>query len=338
VRITYLLASTELNGGHKVAFQHARLLRERGHDATVLAPAPAPEWSPPDVPFVTLGEGAPPLPPQDLVVGTYWTTLPLARRLALGPVAHFCQGFEGDLEHLQPQRAAIEEVYRWPLPTLTVSAHLVTLLAQRFGREARVAPPPLDPLFVPAARERPQQPPWIAVPGIFEAEVKGVRTALAAVARLRARGTVCPVLRMSILPLSAAERDLLVPECYLCGAPPAVVAAALRDCALLLLPSRPAEGFGLPLLEAMASGVPAVATRIPSVIAMAGDAVPLVAVDDDLAMSEAAAALLGDDAAWRAARKRGLVTAARFAPDVVAAALDAAVCWAARAAATTPTV
>src|SRR4029077_13514787 len=250
VRITYVLPRPELGGGNKVIFQHVRLLQENGDEVTVLCEGPKPDWIEIRAPYVDYsGGGAPKLPEQDLVIATYWTTLPLARRFGLGPLAHFCQGYEGGLVHLRPVLAEVGAVYSWPLPALVVAPHLGEFLRERFGRESRVAPPPLDPLFRPAWRLGPRKRPWIAVPGIFEAEVKGIPTALAAVRRLREEGLACRLLRFSTLPLSERERALLAPDRYLCGVPPAVVARELRGCDLLLLPSGPEEGFGLPLLE-----------------------------------------------------------------------------------------
>ena len=329
MRIAYVLPFPELNGGNKVILQHAELLAAQGHEVTVIAEGARPAWGGRALPWVDTRTAPPRLPSQDLVVGTYWTTLPVARALGLGPLAHFCQGYEGALPHLRPRLAEIEEVYGWPLPALVVSSHLGDFLRERFGRDSRVAPPPLDPLFRPAWRWRPARQPWIALPGIFESAVKDVPTGLAAVAQLRREGLRCRLLRLTILPLSAAERAMLAPDRYLCSVPPAAVAAALRRCDLLLMPSLPGEGFGLPLLEAMASGVPAVASRIPSTEGLAGDAAALVPPGDAGAFAAAARALLTRPAAWRAARRRGRVAASRFRPAAVAPVLDAAVRWAA---------
>lgn len=330
MRITYVLPFPELNGGNKVVLQHAGLLAERGHEVTVVADGARPGWSRCPAAWVDRTLGPPRLPPQDLLIATYWTTLEVARDLGAGPLAHFCQGYEGALPHLRPQLAEIEAVYAWPLPALVVSPHLGELLRVRFGRDSREAPPPLDPLFRPRPRWRPRREPWVALPGIFEAEVKDVPTALAAVTRLRAAGQRCRVLRFSILALSAAERQLLAPDRYLCGVPPDEVARALRSCDLLLLSSREAEGFGLPLLEAMASGVPAVASHIPSAERIGGGAVGLVPAGDAAAFAGAAARLLSHPAQWRAARRAGLQAARRYRPEAVAPVLDAAVRWAAR--------
>lgn len=325
MRITYVLPHPELNGGHKVIFQHAHLLQENGDEVTLLGEGPKPDWMAIRPAWVDYASTVPRLPEQDLVVATYWTTLRTARRLALGPLAHFCQGYEGGLAHLRPVLGEIEEVYSWSVPTLTVAPHLSELLRQRFGRESQVVPPPLDPLFRPAWRLGPRRRPWIAIPGIFEAEVKGIPVALEAVRRLRAEGIACRVLRFSILPLSEAERALLVPDRYLLAVPPAAVARALRACDLLLFPSRAEEGFGLPLLEAMASGVPAVATRIPSTPFVTGGAVPLVEPEG---LADAARELLASGQAWRHARERGIEAARRFRPEEVAPRLVAAIRWA----------
>jgi glycosyltransferase involved in cell wall biosynthesis len=330
VRIAYVLPYPELNGGNKVVFQHVALLRDSGHELSVLAQGPRPDWIEIDADYQDVSAAAPRLATQDLVIATYWTTVAEARALDAGPVAHFCQGYEGGLEHLAAHLAAIEAVYALPLPTFTVSPHLQELLAARFGRESAVVPPPLDPLFRPAWRRRPRRRrPWVALPGIFGAPVKGVATGLAAVERLRRDGHDCRLLRLSVLPFSAEERRLLAADRYLAGVPPRAVAEALRGCDLLLLPSRAEEGFGLPLLEAMSAGVPAVASRIPSTVHLANGALPLVPPDDAEAFAAAAAALLADPAAWRRARRAGAERARAYAPAAVAPLLDRAVRWAA---------
>lgn len=328
MRIAYVLPRPELGGGNKVIFQHVRLLQEAGDQLTVLCDGPKPDWTRIDAAYEDYSAGPLRVRDQDLVIATYWTSLGVARRLDLGPLAHFCQGYEGGLAHLRPVLAEIEAVYSWKLPTLTVAPHLGEFLRERFGRESRVAPPPLDPLFRPAWRLGPRRAPWIAIPGIFAAEVKGVPTALEAVRRLREEGCPCRVLRFSTLPLCDEERRLLEPDRYLCGVPPEEIARALRDCDLLLLPSRAEEGFGLPLLEAMASRVPAVASRIPSTLHIANGAVALVPPGDARAFADAARELLASPRAWRRARAQGYRASRRFRPEAVVPELVSAVRWA----------
>ena len=342
MRVTYVLPEPVLSGGNKVALQHAQLLVEAGHETSVLASGGRPAWTSFTGRWHDATAGAPVLAAQDAVVATFWPTVEVARRLDAGPVAHFCQGYEGSNPHLAGQRAAIDAVYALPLPTLVVSPHLADLVGGRFGRSARLVPPVVDPLFRPRPRPlAPRRRPRVAVCGIFEAAVKDVPTALAAVARLRASGVAAELVRVSNLPPTAAETALLPARRYHCDVAPRTVAAVLRGCDLLLFTSRPDEGFGLPVLEAMASGVPVVASDIPSVRFMTrgdgdeggGDgragtaAVALAPPGDDDAFAAAARVLLADRRRWRAARGAGRRAARRFAPEAVLPRLEAALAW-----------
>lgn len=332
MRITYVLSYPELGGGTKVVLQHADLLLERGHQVTVLGDGPAPDWAAFRVPY--LDHRAPTsLPSQDLVVATFWTTVERVRELALGPPAHFCQGYEGSHKHYFAQQPEIEAAYAYPCPRLTVTPYLGELLMRKFGSRSRVVPPAVDPLFRPRARRAPRRAPWVVIPGIFGAEVKGVTTAIEAVRILRHRGLGCRVLRIATHPMSDEERQQHTPERYLSGVRPEEVARVLRGCDLLFLPSEPEEGFGLPLLEAMASKVPAVASEIPSTLFMTGGAAGggaarLVPVGDSEAFAGAAYELLTRPRAWRRARRAGYRAARRFAPEVVGGELEEAVRWA----------
>lgn len=66
----------------------------------------------------------------------------------------------------------------------------------------------------------------------------------------------------------------------------AELAFALRGASVLAMPSR-AEGFGLPLLEAMAAGVPVVHSDVPALVEVAGGAGAVVPVGDAQALADA---------------------------------------------------
>jgi glycosyltransferase involved in cell wall biosynthesis len=87
------------------------------------------------------------------------------------------------------------------------------------------------------------------------------------------------------------------------------VPAFLRELDLFCLPSR-REALPLALLEAMAAGLPCVATDVGDIRAAVGDAVLLVPPEDDRALAAALDSLLGDPerrvALGRRARQRAV--------------------------------
>jgi glycosyltransferase involved in cell wall biosynthesis len=93
------------------------------------------------------------------------------------------------------------------------------------------------------------------------------------------------------------------------------LAEQYRHATLVLLPSD-REGFGLPLVEAMACGTPVVASRIPALTEIGGDAAVLCTPGDIPAWVETVTRLLEekarDERAWQARRDAGVRQAARF--------------------------
>lgn len=81
--------------------------------------------------------------------------------------------------------------------------------------------------------------------------------------------------------------------------------------AVVVLPSW-LEGFGLPVLEAMAAGTPVVASSIPAVKEVADDAAWLVPPDDQAAWTDALSAVLTDRELAQEMRRRGLARAQQF--------------------------
>jgi glycosyltransferase involved in cell wall biosynthesis len=96
------------------------------------------------------------------------------------------------------------------------------------------------------------------------------------------------------------------------------LASLYRRAALVLQPSE-AEGFGLPLAEAMACGAPLLVSDIPVLREVAGEAAVYRPVGDVAAWAGAALAMLADRAgradAWRARRDAGRARSALFGWD-----------------------
>lgn len=91
-------------------------------------------------------------------------------------------------------------------------------------------------------------------------------------------------------------------------------AGLLAAAAVLAFPSR-YEGFGLPPLEAMAAGVPVVATAAGAVPEVVGEAAVLVPPGDVDALAGALAQVLGDESWAERLRRRGHERVAAFSWD-----------------------
>jgi len=94
-----------------------------------------------------------------------------------------------------------------------------------------------------------------------------------------------------------------------------ILAAVYRRSALLLHTSE-AEGFGLPIVEAMASGCPVVANDIPVLREVGGTAAAFCPIEEIRAWKDKILRLLGERAEepekWELHRQRGFANAARF--------------------------
>jgi len=107
------------------------------------------------------------------------------------------------------------------------------------------------------------------------------------------------------------------------GVPQADLPALLSGAAVLAYPSF-GEGFGLPVIEAMACGAPVVATTAPAVPEVADEAALLVDPDDIPGLADALCRVVTDPELARDLHARGLARASVFSWDyAVALALDA---------------
>lgn len=327
LRVNYLLEDTTLFGGVKIALHQANLLADRGHEVAVVSKGPSPDWFPLRTRFVRVDRfAASTMPAADVNVATFWTTIRPAAELP-GQAVHYCQGFEGEYLHNRHEHPEILRAYATPIPGMALAPHLGELVKRRFGRPVRLVPPALDSEWRAPWRWWPHRVPRILVVHPFENQWKGVATALAAVAEMRRRGQPCVLVRLSQWPLTDAEREMLVPDEYHHHATPAEVARLTRGCDLHLAPSWEQEGFGLPVIEAMAAGVPVVASDISAFRYATGGAAPLVPFSDATAFADEACRVLAEPRAWRKLRRQGRAATRRFTEEATAAAAEAALTW-----------
>lgn len=95
----------------------------------------------------------------------------------------------------------------------------------------------------------------------------------------------------------------------------------LEQADVVAIPSR-WEGFGLVAVEAMASGRPIVASRVPGLADVVGDAGVLVPAENPDALARGIAAVLTDADTWKKLRRAGIHRAEHFGIDRTAAAYD----------------
>ena len=182
---------------------------------------------------------------------------------------------------------------------LTGSEHTKRDLLERYDlpeEKIVVTPYGVDPAFGPNGQERSSDAPYVLLVGAIQPR-KDPFTALEALARLDPELRLVfagpekqggDEVRRTIARLGLERRVDLLGHV----AKPRL-AELYRHAACLVLPSR-YEGFGLPVVEAMACGTPVVATRAGSIPEVAANAAVLVEPGDPTALAEGIEQALGE--------------------------------------------
>ncbi len=137
---------------------------------------------------------------------------------------------------------------------------------------------------------------------------KGLPVLGEAVARVQARGLD---VRLVVAGLILPDTKLPVGAVVLGHVDDATLAALYRGARVFAYPSR-YEGFGLPVLEAMAYGAPVVASKAAAIPEAGGDAAHYVDPDDAAGLADALEAVLRDEQYAQTLRERGRKRAAQM--------------------------
>lgn len=337
LKITYLLESTQLWGGTKVAFEQAEALADYGHDVKILSKDPSPEWYPLKLPVIQVPNfDSHTIPHSDIIVGTFWTTVKSAYSSGRGLLVHLCQGYEGDNIELSKYKNEIEEVYSYKIPKITTSKHLNDFLQRRFNSETyyvgqmlnrEIFYPERESKFTKYLRKLKTSPFRILIVGPFQADVKNIGASLRGVLLAETRYKVpINLVRVSQFPLTAEEEAIRKPDKFLYHIPHLKMGSIYREADLFISMSKEAEGFGLPALEAMACGIPTILSSISSYKSFDDvlDYSIFVEPSDHETLALAIGNLYKDSDLRNRLIKRGLEVASRFSKEGVVERLNRA--------------
>ncbi len=238
---------------------------------------------------------------------------------------HLSQGYEAAFSFYSERRDRIEAAYSLPARKLAISATLAARLEAAGHGPVENVGQAFDPApFFPLPEPRPpSERPVVLVVGPCAADVKGISVAYGGLALWRERGGGFFLRRAATEPPTEAERTGNLVDEYHRAMPPERMPFLYRACDLFIAPSRAEEGFGLPAVEALASGLPCLLSDTPGHREMAGDSAWYFADGDPGALANALPELLTPEARARA-RAEGPRAAKRFDPARVAERLERA--------------
>ena len=314
-----------LTGGMKMFFEYLRILKRRGHNIVLFwrgerNESAIPEWS-------LLGKGE----VQEILISPHEPILPFIKGcnvvIALWfqqmeelaespvPVVLFEQGSEflfGDYQDLRPDspvRQLLQKNYAVPWPIITVSPLLGTILKIRYGRNTTVVPNGVDTDFYRPGREKSNN--TVLLVGNPQLRFKGFDIALQA---LEKAWRIYPNFEVHwVCQVSPRVYGISFPLKIVLNPPQDELARHYREATVFLFTSW-YEGFGLPPLEAMASGTAVVATDCGGIRTYAQEGYnALLAEPGDVdSLAYALVFLLQNEEARKVLEERGRATALEF--------------------------
>lgn len=342
MRITFVCPIADLSGGFRVIATYARRLMLRGHEVRVVSRPPrkptvrevlraiyrrrplptTPKDAPTHldntgVPHKVLDRVRPPtgddLPDADVVLATWWETAEWVRDLppAKGVKVHFIQ----DYELWGGPKDRVDATCRLPMPKITPARWVKQLLDQDFGQtDVTCIPNAVDLETFTAPPRGKQEKPTVGLtytpfmPKGCDITIEAIRLARQAVPGLKvvAFGSSKPTPEMP-LP-EGTEFHLRAPESKL--------KELYAKCDVWLFGTRK-EGFGLPILEAMACRTPVIGTpagAAPELLEGGGGM--LIPMENPRAMADAILKVCAmPDSEWRRLSDAAHATASRYTWD-----------------------
>lgn len=347
MRITFVLPHAGMAGGIRVIAIYAQRLQARGHEVTVVSTS----WKPPgrrrralaalrrwmhhldprargpldpshfdgtDINHVRIRRRGPltdaDVPDADVVVATWWKTAKWVNDFSpsKGAKAYFVQDYGA---HEGQPLDAVVKTWQYPLHKMVISRWLMKLIEEHCGEtDADYVPNAvdLDRFFAPLRQRQPRP----TVGFLYNpAPQKGCDIILEAIDYARHR---IPELQVVAYGPVDPHPNLPLPPGtkYWKFAPDEQLREIYASCDAWLFGSR-LEGFGLPILEAMACRTPVIATpagAAPELVSPGGGM--LVKLDDPISMGEAIVRMMKlPESGWRAMSDKAYATVSTYTWD-----------------------
>jgi glycosyltransferase involved in cell wall biosynthesis len=319
LRIAYLVEDTALSGGVRVQLAQADALIARGHRVRLVTKGFPLTWRTSLAEWVYVddfrqydaGE-------DDFVIATFWSTVEPAWNIAGNRAVHLSQGYEGAFTAYESIRPQIEAAYQLNIPKLVVAKSLIPIL-ERFTNDITYIGQIVDDEFYRTRTPLEREPMRVLVCGESQADMKGIHEAYGAAAHARWFHQKFDLVRVSAWAPGKDEPLDNVQEFHV-ALTTGEMTRLMHSCDVLIAPNHREEGFGLPAAEALASGIPAVMTSIPSYLSFdaAHDYALFAPQENAIELGEKLIELLGDAELRESLRQRGRQVAEQWRAPLVA--------------------
>jgi glycosyltransferase involved in cell wall biosynthesis len=294
MRIAYFIRNIGVSGGVKVVLQHVKMLKEEGYDITLFTEQVKDPWDLKEMPVIMEPDNLRDLSGFDIIVASVYHDVKKLFMKGARKLVHLCQGYEPidylsrisgesiteryqrrglfsaiesqlDLVKFKRRIRQIEAVYALPTYKAAVSKHLVELLEGRYGQRCALIQNGIDlNTFRPDQERTWGENGKIRVLSVGSADVgfKGIADTLDAVALLKEKGLDVELMRVSPGLPSQREKEGGLVHRYRTGLKEKEMADIYRNTDIFISSSLEGEGFGLPAIEALASGVPSILTEV----------------------------------------------------------------------------
>jgi len=269
LRLLFCLPTTALSGGVKVIFELANRLTDGGDSVDIFSFAGSPKWFPIKANLIETKEiEAIDMAKYDFVLVSNAFMIPLVLpNLDRSRCILFCQDYES-FHHAQGKTfrdfvsdcLTFTQIYKLPVPIISISRAVQNLLRERVGRESFYLPMGINKtIFSPKPRKLATESKRVLLVGNYLMPYKGMRDGFEALRKLSAEMPVQLVLVTQENRGRAIFNDLPYKvELHFCPTEekmPEIIASCDVYCCTSWY-----EGLGLPALEAFCCGIAVVST------------------------------------------------------------------------------